>query len=106
MGFQIARRSIAGIVVGEDDDRLAGSCPVAIGVGAHCGTKHHAGNVIAAKGDGPLFGARREHRTLCDDAPVTLTRLERRRLQHVIVYPLSRAENVAVVPTEYCRTHA
>src|SRR5271155_5860183 len=102
MRFQVTRRSIAGIVVGEDDERLTRGRRVAVGVSANCGSKHHAGNIITAEGDRPFFRARREHGTLCDDAPVALARLVWRRLQDVIVYPFSGAENVAVVPAEYC----
>ena len=60
MRLEIARRAIAGIIIGEDDRSI---CPaptaIAVGEGAHGRRRHDARHVIAAEDDRPLFGAGR-----------------------------------------------
>ena len=85
LGFEVARRPVSGIVVGEHDGGSARSRRITIDVSAHRGRQHHARDVVAAECYGTFLGSGSQHGALGDDPPIALARLERGGGQDVIV---------------------
>ena len=72
---EIGGGSPAIVIVGEQADAPPGADGEPVGVGAHRSGQHHAGPVVAAKGDRPLGGAGGEDGPFAVDPPQDLARL-------------------------------
>ena len=71
---QVESRNPGRVVIGEKGHAFGGRDGEAIDIALHGGGQHDARPVIAAKDDGPVDGARRQHGAPGDDPPVSLAR--------------------------------
>ena len=94
---EIARRGPAIVGGGEHHGAGAWRHAEAVEIAPHRRAQHHAGQIVAGKGDAALDGAGGKHGALRHDAPGALARLMLRRHRHMIGDALDRAIGAAVI---------
>ena len=93
---QIPRRSVPVVVVGEYRHFASGYHAKTMQIGSHRMRHHHAGSVIAGKGNHPLVRPSRQNRSLGNNPPKRLVRPSR-TIRQMVGNPFQRPIRAAVI---------